>query len=295
MLPPRLPWLIVCPKTYQESGDRSLPLGPAIAHGFDGFHSPASATNRFYGSILPRGRTTHKFDHLLTLLSTGMHMKTNEQLQRDVMDALRWEPLLNASDIGVTARDGVITLTGYVDSYPKKLAAERVAKNVAGVKAVAEEIDVHLQTSNQKTDTEIAEEAVHALRWCSNVPDDRIQVSVENGWVKLEGEVEWEYQKSEARHELEDLIGVRGISNFIMVKPRVKPADVKDKIRRAFERSATVDANKIAIDVNGSIVTLRGPVRSWAEREDAESAAWSAPGVTQVKDELRVGELEEIY
>ncbi len=222
-------------------------------------------------------------------------MKTNEQLQRDVMDALRWEPLLNASDIGVTARDGVITLTGYVDSYPKKLAAERVAKNVAGVKAVAEEIDVHLQTSNQKTDTEIAEEAVHALRWCSNVPDDRIQVSVENGWVKLEGEVEWEYQKSEARHELEDLIGVRGISNFIMVKPRVKPADVKDKIRRAFERSATVDANKIAIDVNGSIVTLRGPVRSWAEREDAESAAWSAPGVTQVKDELRVGELEEIY
>lgn len=222
-------------------------------------------------------------------------MKTNEQLQRDVIDALRWEPLLNASDIGVTARDGVITLTGHVDNYAKKLAAERVAKNVAGVKAVAEEIDVHLMNGNKKNDTEIAEEAVHALRWCSNVPDDRIKVSVENGWIKLEGEVEWEYQKNEARHQLEDLVGVRGISNFISVRPRVKPADVKDKIRRAFERSATVDANRIAINVNGSIVTLRGPVRSWAEREDAENAAWAAPGVTQVKDELRVGEMEDIY
>lgn len=215
------------------------------------------------------------------------------------MEALKWEPLLgasmNATDIGVAARSGVITLTGSVDTYPKKLAAERATKNVAGVKAVAEEIDVHIDGTNRRNDTEIAEAAVNALRWCNTVPDDRIKVSVENGWLKLEGEVEWDFQKTEARREVEDLTGVKGVTNLISLKPQVKPAEIKDKIRRAFERSATVDSSHIAIDVNGSIVTLRGPVRSWAEREDAENAAWAAPGVAQVRDELRIEALEEVY
>jgi len=222
-------------------------------------------------------------------------MKTNEQLQRDVMEALRWEPALNAADIGVTARDGIITLTGNVNTYPKKLAAEQATKKVAGVKAVAEEIQVRIDGSDYKSDTDIAAAAVDALRWCTSVPDDKIKISVEDGWIKLEGEVEWQYQKDEAKREVEDLTGVKGVSNMISLKPQLKPAEIKDKIRRAFERSATVDSSHIAIDVNGSIVTLRGPVRSWAEREDAENAAWSAPGVSQVRDELRVGELEEIF
>jgi osmotically-inducible protein OsmY len=226
-------------------------------------------------------------------------MKTNEQLQRDVIEALKWEPVLgmslSATDIGVAVRGGVVTLTGSVNSYPKKLAAERAAKKVAGVKGVAEEIEVSLDGTNKRNDTEIAQAAVNALRWCSTVPDDKVKVSVENGWLKLEGEVEWDYQKTEARREVEDLTGVKGVTNLISLKPQAKPAEIKDKIRRAFERSATVDSGNIAIDVNGSIVTLRGPVRSWAEREDAETAAWAAPGVSQVRDELRVAELEEVY
>lgn len=222
-------------------------------------------------------------------------MRTNEQLQRDVMDALEWEPILNASDIGVAARDGVITLTGTVDSYPKKMAADRVAKNVFGVRAVAEEISVKPWGSNLKTDTEIAAAAVNALKWCDSVPDYKIKVSVGNGWVELEGEVPWQYQKDEALREVADISGVKGVTNMIRLKPAVKPADIKDKIHRAFERSATVDSSQIGIDVNGSIVRLHGKVRSWAEREDAEDAAWAAPGVTMVEDDLRIGEREEVY
>jgi len=221
-------------------------------------------------------------------------MKTNEQLQRDVMEALKWEPILNATEIGVAAKDGVITLSGMVDSYAKKVAAEYAAKKVAGVRAVAEDIEIRPWGNNLKTDTDIAAAAVEALRWCTSVPDEKIKISVDNGWVKLEGEVEWQFQKDEARREIEDLSGVKGISNLITLKPVVKPADIKNKIHRAFERSATIDSGQIGIDVNGSIVRLHGKVRSWAEREDAESAAWSAPGVTEVKDDLRVTDLMEI-
>ncbi len=217
-------------------------------------------------------------------------MKTNQQLQRDVVDALKWEPLLNGAELGVTARDGVITLTGHVDNYPKKLAAERAAKSVHGVRAVAEEIDVKLGAEDRVTDSEIASIAINALKWCNSVPDERITISVENGWVKLEGDVEWQFQKDEARHEIEDINGVKGVTNLIMVQPELEPVEIKDKIQRALQRSATVDASNVVVDVNGSLVTLKGTVRSWAEREDAENAAWAAPGVAKVNDQILVSE-----
>ena len=226
-------------------------------------------------------------------------MKSNEQLRRDVLDALKWEPLLNGSsgiraDIGVSAEVGVVTLTGHVDSYSKKLAAERSAKSVNGVRALAEELEVRLDGQNMRTDTEIAQATVDALRWCTAVPDDRITTSVENGWVKLEGDVEWQFQKDEARKEVEAIVGVKGITNLISVKPLIKPVEIKDKIQRAFQRSATVDASNVSVDVNGSLVTLKGTVHSWAEREDAENAAWAAPGVSKVNDQIVVEEIEEV-
>jgi len=227
-------------------------------------------------------------------------MKSNEQLRRDVMDALKWEPLLNGStsaskaEIGVAADNGVITLTGKVNSYPKKLAAERAAKSVLGVRAVAEELEVHLDITNRISDTEIAAAAINALKWCNSVPDKRLTVGVENGWVKLEGDVEWQFQKDEAQKEIEDLNGVTGVTNLITVQPVIRATEIKDKIQRALLRSATVDSSNVVVDVNGSLVTLKGTVRSWAEREDAENAAWAAPGVAKVTDELLV-EDEAIY
>ncbi len=221
-------------------------------------------------------------------------MKSNQQLQRDVVEALKWEPLLSGAELGVTAKDGVITLLGHVDTYPKKLAAERAAKSVFGVGAVAEEIEVKLGMANRKTDTEIAQAAITALKWCNSVPDERITVSVENGWVKLEGDVEWQFQKDEACHEIEDINGVKGVTNLINVQPELKPIEIKDKIQRALQRSATVDASNVVVDVNGSLVTLKGTVRSWAEREDAENAAWAAPGVSKVNDLILVGEEDEV-
>ena len=225
-------------------------------------------------------------------------MKSNEQLQRDVLDAVKWEPLLNGAstqraEIGVTANDGVVTLTGHVNSYAAKLSAERAAKSVHGVRAVAEELEVRLAGNYVKNDTELAEVAVDALRWNTSVPDDRITVSIENGWVKLEGDVEWQFQKDETRREIEDIVGVKGITNLVTVKPVLKPTEIKGKIERAFQRSATVDASNISVDVNGSLVTLKGTVHSWAERDDAEYAAWAAPGVAKVNDQLTV--MEEIY
>lgn len=215
-------------------------------------------------------------------------MKSNEHLQRDVMEALTWEPLLNAAEIGVTAEEGVITLTGHVDSYPKKLAAERAAKSVNGVRALAEEIEVRIGNGSRMSDTAIAEAAVNALKWCTSVPDKRITVSVENGWVKLEGDVEWQFQKDEARREVEDITGISGITNLISVRPLIKPTEIKDKIQRAFQRSATIDSSNVMVDVNGSLVTLKGTVHSWTERQEAENAAWSAPGVAKVNDQLVV-------
>ena len=215
-------------------------------------------------------------------------MKTDIEIQKDVMEELRWSPLLKASEIGVAVKNGIVTLSGIVDTYSKKLAAEKAAKNVAGVKAVAEDIEVKITSSLHKTDAEIAEAVLNALKWHSALQEDRIKVKVEHGWISLDGEVEWEFQKNAAKSAVENLHGVRGVSNNIRVTPIVRAEDINRKIRAAFHRSATVDAEKIELEVVGNKVILNGKVRSYAEKKDAENAAWLAPGVSKVVNNLMI-------
>lgn len=217
-----------------------------------------------------------------------MKTKNDSQLQRDVLDELEWEPSINASDIGVAVKDGIVTLSGSVPSYAEKRAAERAALRVSGVKGVAEEIKVRLPSKYQRTDSEIASAALSAIRWHVFLPEDQIQVKVENGWVTLEGEVEWNYQRARAESAVRPLTGVRGVTNLIMMKPQVKPTQIREKIKRALERAADEDAGQIRVEVDGSEVTLSGSVRSYMEKDEAEWAAWSAPGVTKVRNQLHV-------
>jgi osmotically-inducible protein OsmY len=222
-------------------------------------------------------------------------MKTDFQIQKDVMDELKWEPFLNSSEIGVAVKNGIVTLSGIVDTYSKKLAAEKAAKKVMGVKAVAEDIQVGISPDYRKTDTEIAQAVYNALKWHTVIPEDKIKIKVEDGDVKLEGEVEWEFERRAAKTAIENLTGVRSIFNLITVKPRVNALDIKQKINAAFHRSATVDSAKITADVLGSKVILRGKVRSFTEKEDAEYAAWAAPGVLSVESKLEIEEPEYAF
>lgn len=221
-------------------------------------------------------------------------MKTDIEIQKDVMDELKWEPSVTASEIGVAVKNGIVTLSGTVDSYLKKLAAEAAAKRVAGVKAVAEDIEIKLTGTLKRNDTEIAQTVLNALRWNSAVDETKIQAKVEDGWVTLEGEVEWEYQKEQARKLVENLNGVRGITTMLKITPKVALKDVKQKIHGALHRSATVDANRISIEITGNKVILTGRVRSMAEKKDAEDAAWAAPGVTLVENKIDVGFAESL-
>ena len=215
-------------------------------------------------------------------------MKTNIDLQRDILEELKWEPSVNAADIGVSVHDGVITLTGHVPSYAEKHGAERAAKRVLGVKAVANELDVKLPGSFMRTDEDIASACLSAFRFNYAVPDEKIKVVVTSGWVTLEGEVEWQFQKDAAMRTVLGLTGVRGVSNNVGVKPHVAPKDVKNKIEAAFKRNAEIDARRISVEARDGKVILHGSARSWSERDEAQQAAWAAEGVTAVENQIKI-------
>ena len=215
-------------------------------------------------------------------------MKTERELQRDVMDELEFDPSLDAAAIGVSVAGGVVTLDGQVPTYADKLAAERAAKRVEGVKGVANDLTVTLHFGSERDDTDIARAAVRSLEWNAWLPRGAVQVTVKNGWATLEGTLDWKYQRDAARSAVEHLTGVKGVTDLITLKPRVIPREVEWRIQSAFQRAASLDAKHVHVETLGGRVILRGSVRSWAEREDAERAAWSLAGVTQVDNDLVV-------
>lgn len=215
-------------------------------------------------------------------------MKTDSQLQKDVMAELKWEPAVHAEQIGVEVKDGIVTLAGHVDSFPAKWNAERAALRVAGVKALAVEIDVKLAGSNQRTDADVARTIENVLLWTTYLPKDSVKVMVEGGWVTLSGEVQWAFQRATAATAVRYLSGVKGVNDQITIKPVVTASVVKNDIEAALKRRATSEANGIKVAVSGSQVTLTGKVPTWAERDAAGSAAWASPGVSNVIDNIAI-------
>ena len=217
-------------------------------------------------------------------------MKSDTQIQKDVIDELRWDPSIRENEIGVAAKGGVVTLSGFVDSYAEKHAAERAAQRVSGVKAIAEDLVVRLVPAAKRTDADIAHAAVTALKWDVQVPDDKIQVKVDDGYITLSGDVEWKYQQDAAQRAVRYLTGAKGVINLIKVMPKqASKFEVSTKIKDALRRSAERDADRITVEAADGKVVLKGTVRSFAERSDAERAAWSAPGVSSVDDRIAIG------
>ncbi len=215
-------------------------------------------------------------------------MKNNSELQSDVQNAMKWEPLLNAAEIGVTAKEGIVSLTGEVDSYAKKLCAENAAKKVIGVKALVEKIEVKFPNSWTKTNTEIANEVLTALKSNWSVPNDKVAVKVEDGWVTLSGELPWNYQKEAAKSAINFLSGVKGVTNNITIKSESHDAIEKKDVENAIARSWSVDDSDIKVSVSGTTVTLKGTVESWYQKEEAGRIAWNTPGIWHVKNDLEV-------
>lgn len=215
-------------------------------------------------------------------------MKSNSQLQADVQKAIKWEPLLHAAEIGVTAKDGIVSLTGVVDSYAKKMEAENAAKKVVGVKALVEKIEVKFADSWNKSNAEIANEVLTSLKFNWSVPKDKVTVKVENGWVTLEGELPWNYQKEAAQNAVYYLRGVKGVTNNIKIKSEIHDEIEKKDVESAISRSWAINDSDISVSVSGTTVTLTGVVDSWYQKEEAGRIAWSTPGIWHVKNELAV-------
>ena len=217
-------------------------------------------------------------------------MKTDSQVQQDVLAELKWEPSVNAAQIGVEVKDGIVTLAGHVGSYAEKFDAERAAQRVSGVKALAIEMDVTLPGFGKRNDADIARSAESALQWTTFLPKDSVKVMVEGGRITLSGEVHWEYQRQSAAAAVRYLLGVTGVSDQIVIKPKVSASAVKSEIEAALKRHAHADAQKISVEVRGADVTLRGKVPTWSERDMARHSAWGTPGVRNVVDHMTVGQ-----
>jgi osmotically-inducible protein OsmY len=214
--------------------------------------------------------------------------RSDVSIQEDVLEELKWDSRVQPNEIGVSVKDGIVTLTGWVDSYLKKMAAEQAAHRVQGVKAVANDIEVRLPSSSERTDADLAVAVLNALRWDAFIPAGKIDVTVSKGWVTLKGEVDYQFERQDAERAVERLSGVKGVSNLITVKPRLSPTDLKQKIEKALVRNAETDASHITIEVQGSKVILRGTVHAYAEKKAAEDTAWSAPGVSEVDNRITV-------